>query len=192
MDSTGSLSGRGVLRLAKKRYVMTATYSHTEEITVPLALLNRITNQSPTFDKMSYAEMVADLDSQYQQLRVFMSTPASISYGELAALRRRAVGPETANAINHRFQPQLKLATDLLRLGRRTEGLALLKSMEDRVFADENRRDNLCYVVWAAMLRVIIGDKQGAFNLASQITFQATDATLDTRVLNFFFLPLAA
>jgi len=169
------------------------TYA-TQEITVPLAIVRKMTVSQPLFTEMNYSELVAHLDHYYNQLCSFMTTPAAINYSDLAALRRRAVGPEAGSGTYNRFQTQLRLAADLLRLGRRTEGYSLLQELERRLLEvqreGEKQPENLGYLLWAALLHSAVGDKEGAFKLASQLSSQATDLNLDTRVITYFAMPL--
>lgn len=163
----------------------------TEDITVPLALVRRMAVSQPLFSEMNYAELVAHLDHYNNQLYTFMKTPAVINCADLAVLRRRAIGPEAGSPTYNRFQSQLQLVADFLRLGRRTEGFHVLQELERRLLEAEKRPETLGYLVWAALLRSAAGDKQGAFNLASQLSYQANDLNLDTRLITYFALRTA-
>ncbi len=167
---------------------MTAELSHAQEITVPLGLLNRQNPHQPNFAEMSYAEMVNNLSHHFKQLAALMTTPAVIRCEELASLRRRTISPEIGTLTNNRFQVQLRLAADLLRLGRRQEGFGLLKTIEDRLTADPKQLGGLSNLLWIALLRATAGDKQGAFRVVSLVTAQSTDMALDSRVVNFFLV----
>jgi hypothetical protein len=181
----------GPLATKEKDIMATELYA-TEEITIPLAIIRRMAVSQPLFTEMNYAELVAHLDHYSQQLYAFMTTPAVINYADLAALRRRAVGPKAGSGTYNRFQTQLRLAADLLRLGRRTEGYGLLHDLERRLTETEKQPGNLGYLLWSALLRSAAGDKEGAFKVASQLSSQATDLNLDTRVVTFFAKPLNA
>jgi hypothetical protein len=171
---------------------MATELNATEEITVPLAIVRKMAVSQPLFSEMDYAELVSHLEHYTNQLDAFMTTPATINCADLAALRRRAVGPEAGSGTYNRFQAQLRLAADLLRLGRRTEGFGVLQELEKRLLEAEKRPENLGYLLWASMLRAAAGDRQGAFKMASQLSSQATDLNLDTRVVTFFAMPLKA
>ncbi len=166
---------------------MSTEISSMQEITVPLMNANLQSESQPAFAEIGYAELVANLSFYYKQLCDFTTTPAIILYDDLASLRRRAVvSAEITSPGFNRYQLQLRLAADLMRLGRRKEGFNVLKGLEERLMESRNPARNKCYVLWSALLRAVAGDKQGAFALASQVSAQATDLTLDTKVVSFF------
>ncbi len=165
---------------------MLGTEYYNQEVTVPL--LGRVAglDNRPTFQESNYEEMVGRLSDLYLELRQFMNTPAVVRYDDLVSLRRRAGGPDATSHHVNRIQTQLRLAADLLRLGRRHEADLFLSDLENRLLNWENRLRSQEYLLWTALLRAASGDKQAAFSLAVQLCTQGTDPVLDRQILSFF------
>ena len=75
--------------------------------------------------------MVNNLERYYNELKAFITRPGVVRYDELVMLRRRAAQADLGSTSFSRFQSQLRLAVELLRLGRRAEGFALLTQIEE-------------------------------------------------------------
>lgn len=140
----------------------------------------------PSFAEMSYAEMVGNLELYYQQLISLLTAPGIIRYEQLALLRRRVISPDMYNPQHNRLQAQMRLATELLRLGRRTEALNLLKEIENRLLQWEKPNRSMCYLLWIALIRVGAGYTRQAFELAMEISANSDDSELDERLVRFF------
>ena len=115
-----------------------------------------------------------------------MATPGVIQYADLARLRQRAISPDLQNPAFNRCRAQLHLAADLLRLGRRHEGLVMLKDLETRLLEWQKPAQSLCYLLWIGLLRAAAQDRQGAFYLAVQLVSHKTDHESDRMVAEFF------
>lgn len=165
---------------------MRTEINHTNELTIPLTISGVELDNRPSFAQADYAEMVRELRNNYLRLRTFMTTPAIVRYDELASLRRRSVNPDLSNPSYNRYQAPLRLAADLLRLGRREEGLLILKEMEERLQEWQNPTRSLCFLLWIAIMRAAAGERQSAFYLALQVASHATDSKLDNSVISFF------
>ena len=140
----------------------------------------------PAFSEMSYGDLAGQLGYYYKELAAFMTTPAIVRYSDLAGLRQRAISPDLTNPSFNRYQAQLQLAAELLRLGRRREGFLLLQTAADRLLQWEDQASSLCFLVWIALLRATANDPQGAFLLACQVSAQLTQPTFDNVVAQFF------
>ena len=135
------------------------------------------------FNEIKYGTMVNDLEIHFHEIKDFMTTPAVVSYDELATLRRRAVSPDLGT---NRYQSQIHLAVDLLRLGRRNEGLNLLKEQEQRLLEWQNVERSRCYLLWIALVTAAIGNAQAAFFLSLQVAESDKDSFASDQVVSFF------
>ncbi len=107
--------------------------------------------------------------------------------------RHNQVQATQADALSHnhnKIQTQLQLATNLLRLGRRTEGLELLERTEKQLGKNLSNPENLGQLLWAALIRDIIDQKQQAKEIALAVTFQSNDPASDRLVKDFFHINL--
>src|SRR5689334_8179562 len=85
------------------------------------------------FGATTLSEMVSGLARYQTILKSIMSTPSVIHYDELVLLRRRAAQADLSTTSFGRAQSQLRLAVDLLRLGRRSESFRLLAQIEEHL-----------------------------------------------------------
>ncbi|HEX2911873.1 MAG TPA: hypothetical protein VH186_13780 [Chloroflexia bacterium] len=165
---------------------MLAEFQAAEEQTLALNLQGFKETYEPTFIELNYQQMIPFLGNYYLCLQRYMKKPSIVRYDELARLRRYAISPDITNPHYNRYQSQLALACNMLRLGRRQEGLGILSEIESRLTMWGNPNRSRCYLLWIALLKAVVGDKQGAFQLAMQIASHGSNPELDHIILSFF------
>jgi hypothetical protein len=119
------------------------------------------------------------LEQNYYQLKRYVSTPAIMQYGELAQLRRHASTP----AVSRQWRTQMRLAVELLRLGRREEACWILNAIESRLVL--NNEQSAVYGLWLAILKATASDYNGAYATAQHI-ITLLDNHYGRTVLSFF------
>lgn len=112
---------------------------------------------------------INSLEQNYFELKKYLKTPAVIRYTDLAQLRRQASSP----AISRQWQTQLRLAVELLRLGRREEVCWLLNAIERRLTYSSEQV--MIFRLWLAVIKVAAGDTAGALTTAQQIIATVDD-----------------
>ncbi len=140
----------------------------------------------PSFRLMSYEDLTGNLSYYYYQLKTFLVTPSVVHYNELAEMRRKVTRSVTGEPIYNLDLIQLRLAADLLRLGRRQEAFGIMNQMEASLLEWDDPSRSLCYLLWIALLKAASNDQQSAYYLAFQIASHNTSPTLDGAVANFF------
>jgi len=144
----------------------------------------------PDFNQKSLDEMLNRLDYHYASLMDYMITPAALKYDELVLLRRRAAQPDSGSATFTRLQAQLRLAVELLRLGRRSEGYLLLAQIEERLApmarTDNTRSAALVYRLWLALARAASGNTGIAQETALELARLCPDPKVGSRIVAFF------
>ncbi len=145
---------------------------------------------SVLFTEAKLNEMARSLDRYYALLKTLMTTPAVIHHDELVLLRRRAAQPDLGTTILAGSQAQLRLAVELLRLGRRAEGFALLNQIEERLpisaSAEENESSILAYGLWLALLRASVGNTNAAHDLGHRLASASPDKATAEAIRSFF------
>lgn len=144
---------------------------------------NEAYSNFPTFAELNYSDMLANLEGYYYQLKNALCAPGIVRYEELALLRRRVINPDLQN---NRLQVQMRLATELLRLGRRTEALNLLKETELRLLQWEKPSRSLCYSLWIALILTAAGYVKEGYELATEISAKAPENNVSERLARFF------
>jgi hypothetical protein len=138
------------------------------------------------FSELGYAEMVTNLSAFYHDLRGVLAAPGYISFDELSQLRRRVISPEITNPNFNRYQIKLRLATEMLRLGRRQEAYAIMSEIQDKLLLWEKPLRSACYLVWTALLLAATGKTYEAFEVALEVSANSLDNLLDVQLVNFF------
>jgi hypothetical protein len=138
------------------------------------------------FSELSYAEMVTHLRAFYHNLQMVLTAPGYISFDELSQLRRRVISPEITNPNFNRYQIQLRLATEMLRLGRRQEAYGIMNAVQDKLLLWERPLRSTCYLVWTALLLAATGKTDEAFEVVLEVSANSLESHLDGGLVNFF------
>src|SRR4051794_38582228 len=159
-----------------------AIASDSSQVTSPL-----INVPGVAFREVPLGEMVNNLERYYNELKAFITRPGVVRYDELVMLRRRAAQADLASTSFSRFQSQLRLAVELLRLGRRAEGFALLTQIEERLpvlpRAEDMRSVAVVYGLWLALVRAAVGNTDVAHESAQRLAGISPDSVISTAIL---------
>lgn len=142
------------------------------------------------FREVALSEMVNNLERYYNELKAFITRPGVVRHDELVLLRRRAVQADLGSTSFSRFQSQLRLAVELLRLGRRAEGFALLTQIEERLpvlpQAGDMQSVAVVYGLWLALVRAAVGSTSVALESAQRLAATSPDSVMSAAILTFF------
>jgi hypothetical protein len=150
------------------------------------------TTNSPVlnFREVSLPEMVDNLERYYNELRSFINRPGIIRHDELVLLRRRAAQADIGSTFFNRFQAQLRLAVELMRLGRRAEGFLVLSQIEQRIAASAESKEmqpvTVVYGLWLALMQAAVGNTYQAFEAAQRLASTIPDSVMSGVMLAFF------
>lgn len=162
-----------------------AVASDSSQATSPLINIPGV-----AFREVPLSEMVSNLERYYNELKAFITRPGVVRYDELVMLRRRAAQADLGSTSFSRFQSQLRLAVELLRLGRRAEGFALLTQIEERLpvlpKAEDMRSVAVVYGLWLALVRAAVGNTTAALESAQRLVATSPDSVMSTAILTFF------
>jgi hypothetical protein len=142
------------------------------------------------FSTTSLTEMVNGLDRYYAMLKALMVTPGVIHYDELVLLRRRAAQANLATAPFGRFQAQLRLAVELMRMGRRSEGFKLLSQIEEKLpflsESEEVQSTAIIYGLWLSLVWAAAGNLDVALEFVQRLVVIAPDPAVGANLITFF------
>ncbi|MEI6046241.1 MAG: hypothetical protein WCS37_17980 [Chloroflexota bacterium] len=142
------------------------------------------------FSTIPLIEMVNGLNRYYAMLKTFLVTPGVIRYEDLVQLRRRAAQVDFGTAPFGRFQAQLRLAIELIRLGRRSEGFKLLSQVEERLpilsEAQETQSTAIVYGLWLALVKASSGNLPAAFETMQRLIVLIPDQAIGAKLVTFF------